>query len=119
MSRLLGLRSEVPEIFALVRYVPLSVRGARAAHVIAFARQYGDMRVIIMAPRAPQDLLADEEALRFDPSRWGATEIALPAEWRSQPCRRWDTDAVTSGPLRASTLLRPWPPARHGRAAGG
>src|SRR3546814_11145954 len=56
IARLLGLRAEFPEIFALGRYVPLSVRGARAAHVIAFARQYGDIRVIIMAPRAPQEI---------------------------------------------------------------
>src|SRR3546814_17737883 len=67
------------------------------------------MRVIIMAPRAPQDLLADEEALRFDPSRWSDTEIALPAAWRSQRWRSWDQDAVISGPLRAGTLLRRWP----------
>ncbi|MFO0906528.1 MAG: malto-oligosyltrehalose synthase [Pirellulales bacterium] len=47
----LRTRREHPELFTSGDYVPLAVRGAQAAHVVAFARQEGDQAAIIIAPR--------------------------------------------------------------------
>jgi (1->4)-alpha-D-glucan 1-alpha-D-glucosylmutase len=49
--RLLHLRREEPALFDGSAYLPLEVRGARADHLVAFARHHGDRRSGTGVPR--------------------------------------------------------------------
>ncbi|MCG6122295.1 MAG: malto-oligosyltrehalose synthase [Microvirga sp.] len=73
----LGLRRDKPDLFAHGSYLPLEASGERAEHVCAFAREHGEDRLIVAAPR----LVAGLEA---SPG-WSGTRIALPAN----AARRW------------------------------
>jgi (1->4)-alpha-D-glucan 1-alpha-D-glucosylmutase len=72
IQRLLSLRRERPELFALdATYRPLQVEGRKAEHVIAFARGE-DLAVV-----APRRVLALGDG-------WGATIVEFgPGEWQS------------------------------------
>jgi (1->4)-alpha-D-glucan 1-alpha-D-glucosylmutase len=90
----LGLRRRRPEPFgARGAYHPLEARGARARHVLAFAR--GEA-VITIVPRLVLGLGGE----------WGDTSLELPAgRWRNE----LTGDVVSGGPLRLADLLRRFP----------
>ncbi|MDZ7320994.1 malto-oligosyltrehalose synthase [Kosakonia sacchari] len=69
--RLLHLRQQMPSLFRRGAYLPLTVAGEEAEHLIAFARVENQDALIVLAPR----LLFDA----IDGSLAGAN-IALPAE---------------------------------------
>lgn len=69
--RLLHLRQQMPSLFRRGAYLPLTVAGEEAEHLIAFARVQNEDALIVLAPR----LLFDA----IDGSMSGAN-IALPAE---------------------------------------
>ncbi|MEN0582943.1 MULTISPECIES: malto-oligosyltrehalose synthase [unclassified Kosakonia] len=69
--RLLHLRQQMPSLFRRGAYLPLTVAGEEAEHLIAFARVENEDALIVLAPR----LLFDA----IDGSLAGAN-IALPAE---------------------------------------
>ena len=73
IRRALDLRRRLPEAFgAKADYAPLAARGARAGHVVAFAR---GGRVVTAAPRLLLGLGGD----------WGDTILELPpGTWRSE-----------------------------------
>jgi (1->4)-alpha-D-glucan 1-alpha-D-glucosylmutase len=50
MARALDLRHRHPDLFAQGAYRPLTVRGPRAGHVVAFARNWGDHQAVVVAP---------------------------------------------------------------------
>jgi (1->4)-alpha-D-glucan 1-alpha-D-glucosylmutase len=75
--KVLTLRKEHPELFEKGDYVPLTVTGARAEHVCAFARRYQDLETIIIAPRLFVRLLGDTETHPVGASVWGDTVIEL------------------------------------------
>lgn len=105
IAAVLGYRRGRPELFAQGGYLPLSVHGQLARHVIAFARilprpSADDAApamdaVIVVCTRLAASLLAregaPEEGLPLVPAeRWGDTCIAIPqvlaqagARWRS------------------------------------
>ncbi|RZI73983.1 MAG: malto-oligosyltrehalose synthase, partial [Variovorax sp.] len=60
--RLLGVRSEHPALFRDGSYTALQVRGAKAAHVLAFMRQHGPHTLIVIAGRLFATLEADAAA---------------------------------------------------------
>lgn len=109
IARLLRLRAEYPALFGDGSYQPLAVEGERAAHLIAFARQAGKSRLVVVVPRLPQDLLDDSGGLIFHLSRWGNTSVQLPAGWNAQ----WTTlDGQTlkaGSVIAASQLFERWP----------
>ena len=70
--RALQVRAEHPEAFASAAYQPLSVRGPRAEHLIAFAR---GAQVVTLAPRLVIGLAGG----------WSETHVALPTgHWRDE-----------------------------------
>lgn len=69
--RLLHLRQQMPSLFRRGAYLPLTIAGEEAEHLIAFARVQNEDALIVLAPR----LLFDA----IDGSLAGAN-IALPAE---------------------------------------
>jgi (1->4)-alpha-D-glucan 1-alpha-D-glucosylmutase len=110
IARLLQLRATRPVLFAHGTYRPLPVRGPRAAHLIAFARQHGDDRLIVVAPRLPGTLFDHGDGLFFDAARWADTAVQLPPAWRGL---RWTTldrhTLHTDTRLSAAELFARWP----------
>jgi (1->4)-alpha-D-glucan 1-alpha-D-glucosylmutase len=68
IARLLARRRKTPELFGSSEYAPLQAAGAKARHVVAFARD----RVLVVVPRLPAGLGGS----------WADTTIELPAgDW--------------------------------------
>ncbi|RZL91353.1 MAG: malto-oligosyltrehalose synthase [Variovorax sp.] len=82
--RLLGLRSEHPALFRDGSYTALQVRGAKAAHVLAFMRQQGSQTLVVVAGRLFASLETDAAAtaasakLPLGSAVWGDTLVKLP-----------------------------------------
>ena len=73
--RTLDLRRKNPELFEKGEYVPLEVSGAKADHVVAFARRLDDAVAITVAPRLHEKLSEESNKLLPDPSIWSGTCI--------------------------------------------
>jgi len=93
-TRLLTLRRQYAELFGAGDYRRLDVRGARAAHVIAFARRRGDRACITVAPRLVCALTVMQGAGVDDGAAawWADTRVELPTDLHD---RAWT--AVLSG----------------------
>jgi (1->4)-alpha-D-glucan 1-alpha-D-glucosylmutase len=76
-ERLLAFRKERPELFAEGAYLPLNATGAKASHLVAFARQLGDDEVIVIAPRLVDALTGGGTTLPTG-EVWGDTTLPLP-----------------------------------------
>ncbi|MFZ0321513.1 MAG: malto-oligosyltrehalose synthase [Candidatus Sulfotelmatobacter sp.] len=74
----LCLRKEYPDIFQHGEYVPLSVQGAKAAHVVAFLRKGESASVLVVAPRLLGGLLGELALPPTGPAVWQDTRILLP-----------------------------------------
>jgi (1->4)-alpha-D-glucan 1-alpha-D-glucosylmutase len=78
--RALEHRRAHPALYLEGEYLPLHAHGARAAHVVAFARRHGERRVVVVVPRLVAGLFGDdgfgEDAARV----WADTELRGPAE---------------------------------------
>ncbi|WP_028079531.1 malto-oligosyltrehalose synthase [Solimonas soli] len=111
IARLLQLRAAQPALFGeKSSYMPLAVEGARGANLIAFARQAGSARLVVVVPRLPQALLDDSGALTFDPARWADTAVRLPAGWRDLRWTTLDGDSFSAGAqLAAAQRFGRWP----------
>ncbi|HEY4215565.1 MAG TPA: hypothetical protein VGM67_00420, partial [Gemmatimonadaceae bacterium] len=111
VNQLLTLRHDRAELFMQGSYSPLLVHGARADHVVAFARTLGDRCVITIAPRLVGEWIA---AGRPD-TWWGDTAVVLPLEFadthlRSVLSPAAEQDVVpSSGKLELAALLRTIP----------
>jgi (1->4)-alpha-D-glucan 1-alpha-D-glucosylmutase len=78
----LALRRERPELFVEGEYVPLEITGEGARNAVAFARRRGEEWLVLIATRLPLALLGESDVPLVNPSRWGDTRVALPAEAR-------------------------------------
>lgn len=78
-TRLLHLRRSHPELFEGGHYTALEARGPSADHVIAYARQAGDDRVVVLVPRLSRQL-SGPSALPVG-TVWGDTSVELPPSW--------------------------------------
>jgi (1->4)-alpha-D-glucan 1-alpha-D-glucosylmutase len=61
-------------------YLPLTVEGANADHVVAFIRQIegANARVLVVVPRLVATLLGDSNLPPVGANFWGNTHILLP-----------------------------------------
>jgi len=75
--RALDVRRRDPELFERGDYVPLQARGAKAAHVVAFARRYEGRIAIAVAGRLFLTLLGEPDRLPLGAQVWGDTEVDL------------------------------------------
>jgi (1->4)-alpha-D-glucan 1-alpha-D-glucosylmutase len=98
--RTLCLRQEQPGLFQQGEYLPLAVEGAKANHVIAFARKLEGASVIIIVPRLIATLLKDADLPPIGPEVWEDTQVLLPCDCRAR-CRNIltgkDLDLITTG----------------------
>ncbi|HKT99903.1 MAG TPA: malto-oligosyltrehalose synthase [Paraburkholderia sp.] len=97
IARLLALRARAPELLRDGEYWPLEVRGAQAAHVIAFARRHGNAWAVVIGTRHAAALL-EGDLPRVEPARWDDTAVVLP-----KACPAGDLHDWLSGATRAAT----------------
>jgi (1->4)-alpha-D-glucan 1-alpha-D-glucosylmutase len=90
-TRALAARQAHRTLYARGHYHALGVRGARAAHVFAFARRHGGEAGITIVPRLTTALVGEPSDTPCGEITWGDTEVMLPAELRGM---RW-ADAFT------------------------
>ncbi|MBJ6727804.1 malto-oligosyltrehalose synthase [Geomesophilobacter sediminis] len=76
--RCLNFRRGQAELFRDGDYHPLEARGAKARHVVSFARGAGRKRVIVAAPRLVATLLGRPDRLPVGDEVWGDTFLPLP-----------------------------------------
>lgn len=75
----LAARGEAPALYTTGDYVPLAVEGAKAAHLVAFARTDGERNAaVILAPRLSYALLGGSAEPVPKPDIWGDTTVLLP-----------------------------------------
>lgn len=85
--QLLRARQQNPTLFAQGQYIPLTVEGEYAKHIIAFARQHGPDWYVVVAPLHTAQLCRQQnkDIRALD---WKNTQIVLPdnapATWTNQ-----------------------------------
>jgi malto-oligosyltrehalose synthase len=82
IARALGLRAELPQLFAEGDYVPLQVEGLRAGSVLAFLRRHGEDAVLVAAAVRCAGALEGAELPLPSADWWGDTRTVGPAERR-------------------------------------
>ncbi|MCY1667927.1 malto-oligosyltrehalose synthase [Rhizobium sp. SL86] len=101
IARILPLRREQPELFRKGDYVPLTVRGKAADHIVAFGRRLHDKRVVVIAPRLMLGAIQDATGLP-DASFWAGTTIALDEAFGGGGYR----DLMSGNPVEAGAELK-------------
>jgi len=93
IARVLALRARAPALLREGEYWPLAVRGARAAHAIAFARRHGDAWAVVIGTRHAAALLEGDLPL-VEPARWDDTALVLPKGCPAADLHDWLSDAI-------------------------
>jgi (1->4)-alpha-D-glucan 1-alpha-D-glucosylmutase len=89
--RALELRAASPDLFARGEYVPLTAAGAKADHLVAFARRDGEREVIVAVPRLVAGLLGGTLTDPIGEEIWGDTRLLLPEAAPGTSYRDWFT----------------------------
>ncbi|WP_181360491.1 malto-oligosyltrehalose synthase [Variovorax sp. WS11] len=108
--RMLSLRREQPALFREGDYRGLQAEGAKAAHVVAFARRHEDQMLVLIAARLFSSLAASGEAPVGE--LWGDTVVRLPevAEgMRFENVLTGEMLAVHEGVIRVSAAFAHFP----------
>lgn len=108
--RMLSLRREHPALFREGDYRGLRAEGAKAAHVVAFARRHGEQLLVLIAARLFSSLSAPDEPPLGD--TWEDTIVRLPelAEGtRFENVLTGETLVVHEGAIRISAAFAPFP----------
>jgi len=108
-QRLLSLRKSRADLFTRGSYRRLDVRGNRANHVVAFARELDDGFSVTIAARLASDIVSSK------PSEWWAdTSVVLPPTTVSSTISAAITGEeaqVTDGTIRVAAVLSKLPAA--------
>jgi malto-oligosyltrehalose synthase len=96
--RTLCLRQRQPDLFQQAEYLPLAVEGAKANHVVAFARKAGTTRALVVVPRLVAGLLNDIDLPPIGPRIWDDTHVLLQLRSGSETCRNAFTGEVLDLP---------------------
>ncbi|MBV7486131.1 malto-oligosyltrehalose synthase [Bordetella sp. BOR01] len=99
IQRLLHLRAAHPLLFDHGSYLPLSVHGAQAAHVVAFARCHDDQHALVVVPHLCAMRLSGQQNAEQAAAFWADTRIRLPAGL----CRQAWRNTQTHQSLRTDT----------------
>jgi (1->4)-alpha-D-glucan 1-alpha-D-glucosylmutase len=99
--RSLALRRERAALFERGEYVPLQASGAKAAHVVAFARRLGDEVAIVIAGRLYARLGAAVGELPLGAAVWDDTAVDLSPLGSPGPMR----DALSGATLEIGATL--------------
>jgi (1->4)-alpha-D-glucan 1-alpha-D-glucosylmutase len=110
----LCLRKQWPDIFQLGEYLPLTVHGARANHVVVFLRKNAQGSLLVVAPRLVAGLLRDSDLPPMGSSVWEDTYVLFPLAGSFETYRNAFTGAVkhlpsADGKIAVSELLADFP----------
>jgi len=92
--KILRFRQQQPDIFQQGEYLPLAVEGAKADHVVAFARKSGTASALVVVPRLVNGLLNDIDLPPIGLRVWEDTHVLLPFRSCSGNCRNAFTGEV-------------------------
>lgn len=101
IAGVLAFRASQPELFSHGDYRPLTMKGHRARHAVAFARTLSQRIAITIVPRLVLDAV-DAATGQVPASWWGDTAIALDGDLAERPLQ----DVITGRHLRAGHELR-------------
>jgi (1->4)-alpha-D-glucan 1-alpha-D-glucosylmutase len=113
----LELRKRAPRLFAEGDYLPLTVSGTAADHLLAFARVQGEDAVIVLAPRFPLGLLRRRGSPMPAAAHWADTSVNLPLRLEGAHFRNVFTDETfaAGASLPVHEVLRRFPVAMLSR----
>jgi (1->4)-alpha-D-glucan 1-alpha-D-glucosylmutase len=95
VQRLLALRAHLPELLSDGKYLPLTVKGKHAAHVVAFARRHTNAWAVIIVTHLAAGLLdKDSDLPLVDATRWEDTAVEMPADLNSRSLFDWMSTAA-------------------------
>jgi len=77
----LQLRRRLTDVFVGGDYIPLTPEGPTAQHVVAFAREAGNQRVVVVVPCLVAALSGYGSSLPIGPAIWQDTMVPLPKHW--------------------------------------
>src|SRR5262249_18614057 len=83
-QRTLQVRRQLRSVFLEGEYIPLSVTGEKADHLVCFARRRRDSAAIIAVPRLCARLLSEPANLPTRTAVWKETRIELPCNIHSE-----------------------------------
>lgn len=83
MWKALCLRKGHPDVFQRGDYLPLTVQGSKANHVVSFARKIENTNVVVVAPRLVAGLINESDLPPVGPAIWEDTHVLLPPGARS------------------------------------
>lgn len=86
IRRTLLLRKRVPHLFAEGNYRPVEVEGPSRDSVVAFVRQAGDARLLVVVPRLVARAIPEEGGLAFHPDAWSGTSLRLESDLGKRAC---------------------------------
>jgi len=95
----LCLRKQWPNAFQQGEYLPLTVQGAKADHIVAFIRKDEHASVLVVVPRLVANALADSNLPPTGSSMWGDTHVLLPSGSMSQTYQNAFTGEAKDIPL--------------------
>ncbi|HET6467273.1 MAG TPA: malto-oligosyltrehalose synthase [Geminicoccaceae bacterium] len=107
VQAVLRFRAERPELFAIGGYRPLQAEGARADHVLAFARAQGDAFALTIVPCRVARLLEGADLPLPPAEAWSETRLVLPPELARRPWRDRLSDALHETDSRGRLPLAP------------
>jgi len=94
----LSLRQQHPQLFSQGAYFPLRVKGAKAQHVVAFARKLAEESLLVIAPRLVAGLVGSTDGPPTGAQVWGDTRVVFD----SCECRKQWRNAFTGKPIDAT-----------------
>jgi (1->4)-alpha-D-glucan 1-alpha-D-glucosylmutase len=99
--KILQLRQQQPNLFRDGGYLPLTVAGAKADHVVAFARKSATATLLVIAPRLVAGLLQDADLPPIGCQIWDDTTVAL----ASCECRKKYRNVLTGKILEVGATI--------------
>ncbi len=107
--RTLQFRRRAPLLFSGGSYVPLEGRGEKEAHLVAFARTFGEDSIVVGVPRLVVGLLGGKEDPPLGEAAWKDTRLRVPEGWVGRRYGNLFTGeelAVQNGAEGAGVFLR-------------
>jgi (1->4)-alpha-D-glucan 1-alpha-D-glucosylmutase len=115
--RTLCFRQERPDVFQQGEYLPLSVEGVRANHVVAFARRFGTTEVLVVAPRLVASLIGAGESAPVGAQIWQDTSLLVPCGGESKTYTNLFTgdevEVAQAGKIAVAEMLSKFPVALY------
>ncbi|MFZ0297394.1 MAG: malto-oligosyltrehalose synthase [Candidatus Sulfotelmatobacter sp.] len=100
----LCLRKQCPDVFQRGRYLPLTVQGARASHVVAFLRKNDQVNLLVVAPRLVAGLLGNTDLPPMGSRVWEDTRVLFPFPGAFETYRNAFTGVVKCLPIADSRI---------------